>query len=183
MYTGSKQLDGYDYEKIDLFLMAYELGSMGECNFREALIKQIWQNYDVPNPSEGFVAQLDAAARKANKSIKDLFITEAVDVLVKVSDQVGSNMFATYIRSQLIKKLENFPNEINVNWVLNFSTDLKRLANWPGIGLTDKELELANELIDDVNNMIKDDFMSFKVVTKDLKSKQLNLLNLIEEYV
>jgi len=41
MYTGSQQLDGYDYKKIDTFLMAYELGSMGECQFREALIEQI----------------------------------------------------------------------------------------------------------------------------------------------
>jgi hypothetical protein len=183
MYTGSQQLDGYDYKKIDTFLIAYELGSMGECQFREALLEQIWKIYDVPNPSEGFIAQLDAAARKANKSIKDIFIDEAVAVLVKESDQIGSNMFATYVRSQLIKRLENFPHEINLNWVLNFSNDLKGLANWPGIGLTDKELELSNELIDAINNMIQDDLMSFKVVTKDLKSKQLYLLNLLEENV
>lgn len=183
MYIGSQQADDYDYKKIDFFLIVYELGSMGQCQFREALIKQIWVNYGIPNPSEGFVAQLEAAAKIANKRIKDIFIDESVDVLVKESDQGGSNIFATYVRTNLIKRLENFPDEINYNWVINFSGELKTLVNWPGIGLTDKELELAKELIDGINSMIKDDLLAFKVVTNDLKSKQLTLLNLLKESV
>ena len=56
MYTGETEERGY--KGIDKFLMAYELGSKGECNFRSEVSNLILSKYNVPMPSSGLIEQL-----------------------------------------------------------------------------------------------------------------------------
>lgn len=157
MYTGSSKLN--DYKGIDSFLMAYEMGSMGDCDFRDRLIRRIEQKYGVKFPSGGLVKQLRIASKKANQGINDFFINESMEILIAESDKESRNIFTSYCRKQMIEQLEKFPEKININWVLNFSPIIRELQAWRGVPLTTEEMSKAEMLIEQINEMIKADVM------------------------
>jgi hypothetical protein len=157
MYTGSSKEN--DYKSIDLFLMAYEMGAKGECDFRQRLINQLVLKYGVQCPSEGFPKQLEIASKKANQKINEFFINESMEILIAESDNENRNGFINYSRKQLIEQLENFPEKINIFWPANFSKQLNELKAWKGVNLTIEEMNKAEMLIEQINEMIKADVM------------------------
>lgn len=180
MYTGSFKAD--DYKKIDSFLVAYEMGAMGECKFRDRLIKQIEDKYDVPFPSEGLVKQLSMASKKANQGIREFFINESMEILIAESDNDKRNSFANFKRKQLIERLDKFPEKININWVSNFSRDFREMKAWKGVNLTDEEISNTEKLIDEINKLIKDDVMGFTAVPVNIEKLKEELLEKLKEY-
>ena len=81
MYTGSFKAN--DYKRIDSFLIAYEMGSMNECKFRDKLIEQIQGKYNVEFPATGLLGQLRKASKAANQGIHEFFISESMEILIK----------------------------------------------------------------------------------------------------
>jgi len=180
MYTGSFKAN--DYKNIDSFLVAYEMGSMGECKFRDRLIKQIEEKYNVPFPSEGLVKQLKIASKQANQEIRDFFINESMLILIAESDNDKRNSFVNFKRKQLIERLEKFPERININWVSNFSRDFREMKAWKGVNLNDDEMSNAEKLIDEVNELIKEDVMKFYTVPVNIEQLKEELLEKLKEY-
>lgn len=174
------QLGDFDASKMDNFLLAYELGSMNKCQFRQKLIQQIQDKYDTAIPPLGFEEQLKGASRKANKNAKEIFIEESTEILVNESDRIGNNIYVNFIRNELIDMLNKFPEEINVNWIINFKHTLSRLQNWPGKGLTVHEFDLANLLVIDIDKLIGENIMSYTSLPQEINDKQVNLNTILK---
>lgn len=181
MYTGSFKAN--DYKSIDSFLIAYEMGAMGECKFRARLIKQIEDKYNVQFPSEGLVKQLRTASKIANQEIREFFINESMEILIAASDQNNQTRFVNYKRKQLVNRLEQFPEKININWVSNFSREIRELKAWKGINLTNDEMNRSERLIDDINLLIKDDVMKLVEVTNHINGLKSELLGILKTYI
>lgn len=180
MYTGSFKAN--DYKSIDTFLVAYEMGSMGECKFRDRLIKQIEVKYDVPFPSEGLVKQLRRASKQTNQEIREFFINESMAILIAESDNDKRNSFVRFKRKQLLGRLEKFPEKININWVSNFSRDFREVKAWKGVNLTDDEMSKSENLIDEINELIKENVMEFIAVPVHIENLKEELINKLKEY-
>ncbi len=181
MYTGSYKAN--DYKRIDSFLIAYEIGSMYECKFKDKLIKQIHNKYNIDFPSTGLVGQLRKASKVAKQGVHDFFINEAMEILITESDQENRNRFVNYNRKELIKRLEQFPLEINSNWVFNFTTVLNELEAWKGVNLTNEENILSHSLIDGINLILKDKYLELVRVPEQFTSIKEKLLSLLRENV
>ncbi|MEZ4911189.1 MAG: hypothetical protein R2774_10050 [Saprospiraceae bacterium] len=181
MYTGSFKAN--DYKRIDSFLIAYEMGSMNECKFRDKLIEQIQGKYNVAFPATGLLGQLRKASKAANQGIHEFFISESMEILIKESDQDNKNKFVNYKRKELINRLEQFPSEIDYNWVFNFANVFNELKAWKGVNLINEENILAQSLIDGINQLIKDRFLELVKVPNQLKSIKEILLTLLKENV
>ncbi|MBK9378389.1 MAG: hypothetical protein IPM86_09200 [Saprospiraceae bacterium] len=181
MYTGSFKAN--DYKRIDSFLIAYEMGSMNECKFRDKLIEQIQGKYNVEFPATGLLGQLRRASKAANQGIHEFFISESMEILIKESDQDNKNKFVNYKRKELINRLEQFPSEIDYNWVFNFANVFNELKAWKGVNLINEENILAQSLIDGINQLLKDRFLELVKVPKQLKSIKEILLTLLKENV
>lgn len=179
MYTGASKAN--DYKRIDTFLIAYEMGSMRECQFRDRLIKQIEDKYNVPFPSEGLGKQLRIASKKANQEIRAFFIAESTQILIAASDQGGHNKFVNQSRKRLIERLEQFPEAININWIFNFSTTTRELKAWTGVNLTTAEMNTLDRLIDEVNQLIKHDVMEEAPVPEDMQALKDELLGMLKK--
>ncbi len=179
MYTGSSKV--IDFKRIDTFLLAYEMGSMHECGFREKLIKQIADKYGVQLLSEGFANQIKSASRKVKQKTEEFFLHESLQILVSESDNNNQNKFVRYCRKQLVQQLEQFPKEININWISNFSRNIRELKAWTGVNLTDDEMATSEKLIDKVNQLIKPDLMRLVAVPKKIEILKDELLHKINE--
>lgn len=178
MYTGSFKAN--DYKRIDSFLVAYEMGSMGQCNFRDRLINQIKDKYNVPFPSEGLVKQLRIASKLANQEIREFFINESMAILISESDHEKRNFFVNFKREQLIERLEKFPERININWVSNYSREIREIKAWKGANLTNAEISKSERLIDEINELIKEKVFEYHCVPihiQKLKEELLKKLN------
>jgi hypothetical protein len=181
MYTGSSKIN--DFKRIDIFLMAYEMGAMGECRFKEKLIKQIEDKYGVHLPSEGLVKQLRRASKKVNQEIREFFINESMEILIAESDHDNQNKFISYGRRQLIQQLEQFPKEVNINWVSNFSREIRELKAWTGANLTNEEMAKSERLVDEVNQLIKSDVMKLVNVPENIEILKKELLKKLYEHL
>ncbi len=178
MYVGSYEEN--DYKKIDAFLMAYEMGSMRQCEFRNRLIRQIEDKHGVKIPSEGLAMQLSIASKQANQEIQEFFIAESMEILIAESDQNNKNRFINYNRKELIKQLTQFSETISSIWVLIFSQAIREIKAWKGANLTNEEISDSERLIDEINHLIKNNVMESVVVPesiKVLKDKLLEKLN------
>lgn len=145
MYLGFYDAD--EYKKMDAFLIAYELGAMGECRFRDKLIEQIERKYGVPCPAEGLAKLLEIASKKTGQDLDAFFTDESMELLVMESDQANSNRFINYKRKQLIEMLEAFPEKVDLIWVSNFSREIMELKAWKGVNLTEAEMSESEEII------------------------------------
>ncbi len=181
MYTGSLKVD--DYKKIDAFLIAYEIGSMGVCKFREKLIRQIKEKYDVQCPSEGLAKQLRRASRKAKQEISDFFVNESLKILVAESDNNNQNKFISYKRKQLVVQLEQLSKEISIRWVSNFSREIRDLKAWTGVNLTNDEITRAEKIVDVINQLIKDDVMKLVVVPEHIEILKIELIKKLNAHM
>ena len=177
MYTGATSTD--DYKRVDQFLMAYELGTKGECRFRETLIEQVENKYNIPFPAEGLNKQLSEAAKKSKQKIQELFVNESLSILIEASDANNGNRFVNIMRKKLIDRLRNLPEEINISWGLNFSRILKELKDWKGVNLQTNEISLATSVLEEANSIIKEDVMKNKKVTGKLRSMSKELIQLL----
>ena len=181
MYTGSSKIDGFDLKRIDSFLIGYQMGSVNECRFREKLIKHIENKYGVQLPNEGLEKQLIRASKKAKQEIEAFFINESIKILIAESDHNNQNKFIIYKRRQLIQQLEQFPKEININWVSDFSREIRELKAWTGANLTNDEMTKSERLVEEVNQLIKSDVFKLVAVPEDiemLKEELLDKLNI-----
>ncbi|MCC6723608.1 MAG: hypothetical protein IT258_03805 [Saprospiraceae bacterium] len=181
MYTGAS-IDK-DHKSIDLFLMAYEMGAMGECDFRQRLINQLASKYGVQCLSDGFPKQLEIASSRANQSIKDFFINESEEILIAESDKANQNRFVNHRRRKMIEQLEKFPEKININWVSNFATGVRELKDWKGVNLTIEELNKAEVLIEKTNELIAPLMMELVTVPAQITILKDELIELLRKNV
>ncbi|MEZ5038859.1 MAG: hypothetical protein R2828_03180 [Saprospiraceae bacterium] len=82
----------------------------------------------------------------------------------------------------MIDRLEKFPEKININWVSNFSKDFRDVKAWKGVNLTDEEISNTEKLIDEINELIKDDVMGFAAVPVHIEKVKEELLEKLKEY-
>jgi len=155
---------------------------MGECKFRNRLIKQIEYKYNVPFPSEGLVKQLRIASKQANQEVREFFLNESMGILIAESDNDKRNSFVNFKRKQLIERLEDFPKIININWVYNFSREFRELKAWKGVNLTSEEMRNSEKLVDEIKEVIKDDVMEFTAVPVHIANLREELLEMLKEY-
>ncbi len=139
MYTGSNTDDGY--KGIDKFLVAYEMGAMGECTFRQQLSEQLGIKYGIPMPAMGLEEQLKLVSGKANKTWQEIFVRESQAILIRESDELGDFRYARIIRRKLLQELKRIIEE-QTFLVINWYAVERQIKEWKGENLIEEELEL-----------------------------------------
>lgn len=177
MYAGTNKID--DFKRIDSFLLAYEMGSMRECDFRSKLIRQIETKYGVFMPSEGLVKQLRIAARKVNQDVHAFFLNESMEILIAESDKDGANRFVNDKRMQLIEILEKLSDMIDMTWDWNFKNQIRDLQDWKGANLTLNETNHIEKLINEIR-LIEKDILEPIEVPKQVERAKEELLELLK---
>ena len=172
-----------DFKKIDSFLTAYEMGAMGECKFRGALVKNIADKYGVPYTIDGLLKQLQKASKKAGQEISEFLKNESMEILVAASDKDNRNAFVNIKRKQMIAHIEGFPEKINIMWVANLSMYIRAVQEWKGVNLTEEELTQSVRLRDEINQVIGRDIMALTAVPKHIVQLKDELLGKLKEYV
>lgn len=181
MYTGS--LKENDYKSVDSFLIAYELGSMGECRFREQFTKKIKDKYGDQISNDGLAKLLREASKKGKREIGEFFFNESMEILIAESDNKNQSKFINLGRRQLIQLLEQLPKEININWVSNFSKEIIELKAWAGKNLTNEEITNSERLIGEIRQLIKRDVMKLVAVPENINKQKEELLNSLNKYL
>ena len=135
MYTGETEERGY--KGIDKFLMAYELGSKGECNFRSEVSNLILSKYNVPMPSSGLIEQLKIAADLENIDWIDLFKELGEQIIIQHSDKNKEFKYRKLLRNKILKLLD----KQNIEEVLiNFHQFERQTTEWKGVNLDEDEI-------------------------------------------
>lgn len=178
MYTGAKKID--DYSRVDIFLIAYELGSNFECNFRQSLIRHIEEKYGTPIPSKGLNEQIRLAAKKSKQSKNQLFLKESLLILINESDSDNKARFANHTREEMINWLKNFPDKINIFWLKKFKDCYREIQEWKGVQLTTVEMNLAVKLINYIEDLIKDDVTKLKDVPESIQLLNIELASALK---
>ena len=180
MYTGANKID--DFKRIDSFLLAYEMGSMGECDFRDKLIRQIETEYGVFMPSEGLVKQLRIAARKVNQDVYEFFLNESVQILIAESDKDGANRFVNGKRKQLIETLKELSVKIDFSWYWMFKNQIRELQDWKGTNLTSNEMSHVEKFLNEFR-LIEKHIIEPIEVPKQVEKAKDELLERLREHV
>ena len=159
MYIGDLEL-----KKVDLFLMAYEIGTQNKCNFRSKLIEHIFDKYQSnkniselkDNQSIGTLAkQITVLSNQIDLNWKDVFQNEGFEILVQESDQNGRNRYARILRRNLKKVLESIVNNNEMQWAIGYYQINKQVKEWRGKNLTSIEVQFVDKIQKEIDSMFK----------------------------
>ena len=92
-----------DWNKVEDFIRAYELGSKWECDFMNLLTNQLNDKYGIPMPTSGLIEQLKLVAKKKRQNWEELFIDETKEILQNESDQNNKFRFRRILREKILK--------------------------------------------------------------------------------
>ncbi len=178
MYTGEHLAN--NNRNVDKFLMAYDLGANGECNFREKLSAKIVQKFGIHMPSEGLIKQFELAANQLNIDWFELFVKEGNEILSEESEKNGKSRFAKILRDKFLKYLEEIPSEINVNWTVNWNSKVNQMTGWEGKNLSSDESNLILEISELTNKLIANDILAMQPLSNLIIEKMNNLVTLLK---
>ena len=179
MYTGSHIDHGYD--GIGNFLYAYQMGANGKCTFIQSLSKRIEGKYNIKIPSQGIEQQLKLAAKEIDIEWYELFKQEGKETLIEISDSFGENRFVSIIRKNIISKLEQFGDQINSSWMINWNHTLDQVNDWEGVNLTTTEKELFFNLLELLKLETPQNYDGKITISLKTKTEIVSLIKLLKE--
>ena len=151
-----------DWNEVENFIRAYELGSKWGCNFMNLLTDQLRNKYGVSMPSEGLIKQIQLIATEEKMKWEDLFLTEAKEILIKESDGDGDGKFRfkKLLENKILKYFQEIPEYIDTTYFLNLNQINRQIDDWGGKSLSIKQIELFK--------IIKEDRIGHLGCTEDL---------------
>lgn len=143
-----------DWNKVEDFIRAYELGSKWECDFMNLLTNQINDKYGIPMPTRGLIEQLKLVAKKTKQNWEELFINETKEILKNESDQNNKFRFRRILREKILNYFEEIPEKIGTAYYMNLNQINRQIDDWHGKNLSDKEIELFKEVREEISKGI-----------------------------
>lgn len=143
-----------DWNKVENFIRAYELGSKWECNFMNLLTNQINDKYGVPMPSSGLIEQLKIVAKKTEQIWEELFINETREILMNESDGSNKFRFRKILRDKILNYFEDVPEKIGTAYYINLNQINRQIDDWHGKNLSDKEIRLFKKVREEISKGI-----------------------------
>ncbi len=173
VYTGQS-----NYTGVDRFLIAYEMGSQGACDFIGPLSNALFEKYQIPIPSEGIIKQCTLVADQLGITWEELFVKESEDILISESDKDGRSRYAHLIRYEILKLLEEIPEFADINLWLNLKRISKLINVWKGVNIKKEEQTLLIEILESIGRKRENNFMNpYKLSNEEQnKMKELNRL-------
>ena len=143
-----------DWNKVEDFIRAYELGSKWECDFMNILTNQLNDKYGIPMPTSGLIEQLKLVAKKKRQNWEELFIDETKEILQNESDQNNKFRFRRILREKILKYFEEIPEKMGSAYYMNLNQINRQIHDWHGKNLSVKEIELFKEIQEELNKSI-----------------------------
>ncbi|MFT4667641.1 MAG: hypothetical protein ACI8YQ_004418 [Polaribacter sp.] len=170
-----------DWNEVENFIRAYELGSKWECDFMNLLTNQINDKYGVSMPASGLIAQLKIVSKSLNQNWEELFIEETEAILTNESDKENRNRFQKMLRTKILKYFQMVPETIGGSYFMNLNQINRQIDDWNGENLSKKEIkifkEIREELYEEIGIHLTENFRP----TNRLKENILKLKNLIKK--
>jgi len=172
-------LGSNDWNEVEKFIRAYELGSEWECDFMSLLINQLEDKYGVEMAPEGLIAQLKMASKKMSQNWEELFVKEAKEVLINESDKNNQNRFQKIIRNKILKYFQDIPELIGSVYFMNLNQINRQIDDWEGKNLSPGEIKLFKEIREELSNEISIHLMEEFAPNEKLKLKISELKQVI----
>lgn len=160
-----------NWNKVEDFIRAYELGSRWECDFMNLLTNQLNDKYGIPMPTRGLIEQLKLVSAKNKVNWEDLFIQEAKEVLQNESDKDKEYRFRKILRNKILKYFEVIPEKMSGAYFMNLNQINLQIDDWHGVNLTREEIELFKEIRESINNEIAIHLLDEFELDDSIKSK------------
>ena len=172
-----------DWNKVEEFIRAYELGSKWECNFMDLLTNQIKDNYGVSMPTRGLIAQMKIASLNVGMNWESFFVEEAQSVLIKASDEDHDYRFRRILRNKILKYFQEVPELIDCSYFINLNQINRQAEDWHGENLSPEEIELLKGVLEELRREISNHEIEKFVPSKNLKLLVSNLKKLVEKEI
>jgi len=154
--------------------MAYELGSQGQCNFRNQISKLILEKYGIPMPASGLVEQLKSASKIDNIEWIELFKELGEQILIEHSDKNEAFRYRKLLRNKILKLTQNG----NIEEVLLSYYQIERqVKEWKGINLDNDEIDQIQNIM---NSLSADSNQITTMINDDLKKEIFKLEQIIK---
>ncbi len=170
-----------DWNEVENFIRAYELGSKWECDFMNLLTNQINDKYGIPMPARGLIEQLKLVAKKTKQNWEDLFIKETKEILRNESDKNNEYRFRRILRDKILKYFEVIPEKIDGAYLMNLNQINRQIDDWHGQNLSEEEFNLFKEIRDELSKKISIHLTDKFEPNGTIKSKVLELKKLIKK--
>ena len=170
-----------DWNKVEDFIRAYELGSEWECDFMNLLTNQINDKYGIPMPAKGLIEQLKLVAETSEQKWEDLFISETREILLNESDKNGNFRFRKILRNKILKYFEEIPEKIDGTYFINLNQINREIDDWHGKNLSDEEIKLFKAIREEIRKEISIHLTNKFEPNKTIKSAINDLRNLIKK--
>lgn len=170
-----------DWDKVEDFIRAYELGSKWECDFLDLLTNQINKKYGIPMPTKGLIEQLRLVVAKTNGSWEELFINETKEVLINESDKNNEYRFQGILRNKILEYFEVIPKKIDATYYANLNQINRQIDDWHGRNLSGEEIKLFKEIREELSKQISIHLTKNFEPSETIKSKVSELKNIVKE--
>ena len=170
-----------DWNKVEEFIRAYELGSKLKCDFMNLLTNQINDKYGIPMPTRGLIEQLKLVAEKTNQNWEDLFINETKEILRNESDKNNEFRFQRILRNKIVKYFEVIPKKIDGAYFMNLNQINRQIDDWHGRNLSEEEIKLFKEILEELSKEISIHLTEKFETNGAINSKVLELKELIKK--
>lgn len=172
-----------DWNKVEEFIRAYELGSKWKCNFMNLLTNQINDKYGVPMPTRGLIEQLKRVAKKLNQNWEEVFINETKEVLRNESDKNNGYRFQGILRNKILNYFEVIPEKIDVTYFMNLNQINSQIDDWSGKNISEEEIKLFKEIREALSLEISIHFTEKFEPDSTIKSNVLELKKLLKKEI
>ena len=172
-----------DWNKVEDFIRAYEIGSKWECDFMQILTNQLNDKYGIPMPPSGLIEQLKLVSKKNKQNWENLFIKETKEILRNESDKNNEYRFRKILRNKILVYFKVIPKKIDGTYFMNLNQIDRQIDDWHGKNLSREEIRLFKEIRNELSKEISIHLTNKFEPNETIKSKVLKLKTLIEKAI
>lgn len=167
-------------ERIESFLIGYEIGTDEKCSFTSELSDFLHARYRITKGALGWPNQLERLAQQQDSDWKLVFTREGLTLLTSKFDKETRRNFEESFRKRITGKLLGIEQHFNDDWINDWYELCNLSADWFKQIWTEKEFQKIGQIEKEVNNYSRnsEDPMSIfylkeacKALLKELKGE------------
>jgi hypothetical protein len=170
-----------DWNEVERFIRAYELGANWKCDFMYLLTNQVDDKYGVSMPPKGLIEQLKIASKTIDQTWEELFVKETKEILIIESDKNNKNRFQKILRNKILAYFKEVPELIDSAYFGNLIQINRQIDDWPGKNLSEEEINLVKVIREELSSEVSIHLTEKFKPNEMLKSKILELKILVRK--
>lgn len=148
MFTGKANRD-----TISAFLTGYEIGRANECEFTQALLQLIEEEYGIEGLALGWRGQIDQLATKMEIDWVAAFKRQSFKLLMRELDASSKKELANALRRRIEGKLTSANQRMRKDWIADWFGIVDLQAKWFTAIFLAEEVKLMSEVEEELRRI------------------------------